>query len=61
MPLTDPSVLKRGYGDRMRYSVTHAAIYIGNSKIIHARTPAHGIGINSVYIMKRLHIRRVIK
>lgn len=53
-------------GDLVFYSsggntVTHAAIYIGNSKIIHARTPAHGIGINSVYIMKRLHIRRVIK
>lgn len=42
-------------------SVTHVAIYIGNGKIIHARTPAHGIGINSMFIMKRLHIRRVIK
>lgn len=53
-------------GDLVFYSsggntVTHAAIYIGNSKIIHARTPAHGIGINSLYIMKRLHIRRVYK
>lgn len=52
-------------GDLVFYSsgqnyVTHVAIYIGNSKIIHARTPAHGIGINSVFIMKRLGIRRVI-
>lgn len=51
-------------GDLVFYSsggntVTHAAIYIGNNKIIHARTPAHGIGINSMFIMRRLHIRRV--
>ena len=53
-------------GDLVFYSsggntVTHVALYIGNNKIIHARTPAHGIGINSIYIMKRLHIRRVYK
>ncbi len=53
-------------GDLVFYSsggstVTHAAIYIGNGKIIHARTPAHGIGINSMFIMRRLHIRRVYK
>ena len=53
-------------GDLVFYSsgqdyVTHAAIYIGDGKIIHARTPAHGIGINSIFIMRRLHIRRVIK
>lgn len=53
-------------GDLVFYSnggnvVTHAAMYIGNGKIIHARTPAHGVGINSVFIMKRLHIRRVVK
>lgn len=53
-------------GDLVFYSnggnaVTHVALYIGDGKIIHARTPAHGIGINSMFIMKRLHIRRVIQ
>ena len=41
-------------------SITHVAMYIGNGKIIHARTPAHGIGINSVFIMRRITIRRII-
>ena len=52
-------------GDLVFYSsgqdyVTHAAIYIGDGKIIHARTPKTGIGINSIFIMRRLSIRRVI-
>ena len=52
-------------GDIVFYSsggntITHAAMYIGNGKIIHARTPSLGIGINSVFIMRRLSIRRII-
>ena len=52
-------------GDLVFYSdggpaITHVAMYIGNGKIIHARTPALGIGINSVFIMKRITIRRII-
>lgn len=52
-------------GDLVFYSsggtkVTHVALYIGNNKIIHARTPKHGIGIDSVFIMRRLHIRRIV-
>ena len=53
-------------GDLVFYSsgqdyVTHVAIYMGNGQIIHARTRAHGIGVNSIFIMRRLHIRRVLK
>ena len=52
-------------GDLVFYSdggptITHVAMYIGNGKIIHARTPALGIGINSVFMMKRITIRRII-
>lgn len=41
-------------------SITHVAIYIGNSKIIHAQTPKSGIGITSVNIMIKMTARRVI-
>lgn len=52
-------------GDLVFYSdggpkVTHVALYIGNNKIIHARTPKLGIGIDSVFMMRRLHIRRIV-
>jgi len=42
-------------------SVTHVAIYIGNNKIIHARTPAKGIGVTPVTGgMVVMGVRRVI-
>jgi cell wall-associated NlpC family hydrolase len=42
-------------------SVTHVAIYIGNGKIIHARTPAKGIGVTPVTGgMVVMGVRRVI-
>ena len=43
-------------------SVTHVAIYIGNNKIIHARTPAKGIGVSPVTggSMVVMGVRRVI-
>lgn len=62
---TEVSIKNIKAGDLVFYSnggnrVTHVAIYIGNGKIIHARTPSSGIGINSVYIMRRLAIRRIV-
>lgn len=54
-------------GDLVFYSsngstVTHAALYIGNGKIIHAQTPRLGIGISNIRLgtLSRVHIRRVI-
>ena len=54
-------------GDLVFYSsngstVTHAAIYIGNGKIIHAQTPRLGIGISNIRLgtLVRVHIRRVV-
>jgi cell wall-associated NlpC family hydrolase len=52
-------------GDLVYYSdggpvITHASMYIGNGKIIHAATPAQGIKISSVFIMKRMAIRRIV-
>ena len=41
-------------------SVTHVAIYIGNSKIVHAQTPSLGIGITTSNIMVKMTARRVI-
>lgn len=43
-------------------SVTHVAIYIGNNKIIHARTPAKGIGVTPATggSMVVMGVRRVI-
>ncbi len=53
-------------GDLVFYSnggkkITHVAIYIGGGKIVHARTPKEGIGINSVNIMTKVTARRVVK
>ena len=51
-------------GDIISYgyngNVTHSAIYIGESKIIHASTSEHGIRISSINIMPIVTIRRVI-
>ena len=41
-------------------SVSHVAIYIGNSKIIHASTPSGGIKVSSVNMMYKMTARRVI-
>lgn len=42
-------------------SITHVAIYIGNNKIIHARTPAKGIGVTPLTGgMVLMTIRRVL-
>lgn len=42
-------------------SITHVAIYIGNNKIIHARTPAKGIGVTPLTGgMVIMTIRRVL-
>lgn len=62
---TEVSIKNIQPGDLVFYSsggtsVTHVALYIGNNKIIHARTPRLGIGIDSVFIMRRLHIRRIV-
>lgn len=53
-------------GDLVFYSnggskITHVAIYMGGGKIVHARTPSSGIGINSVNIMTKITARRVVK
>lgn len=50
------------YSSNGGVSVTHAAIYIGNGKIIHAQTPAYGIGVSSIQLgtLVRVHIRRII-
>jgi cell wall-associated NlpC family hydrolase len=42
-------------------SITHVAIYVGNNKIIHARTPAKGIGVTPLTGgMVLMTIRRVL-
>jgi cell wall-associated NlpC family hydrolase len=42
-------------------SITHVAIYIGNNKIIHARTPSKGIGVTPLTGgMVLMTIRRVL-
>ncbi len=41
--------------------IAHVAIYMGNGKIVHSRTPKEGIGVNSVNIMHKVTARRVIK
>ena len=42
-------------------SITHVAIYVGNNKIIHARTPAKGIGVTPLTGgMVIMTIRRVL-
>lgn len=43
-------------------SVTHVAIYIGNNKVIHARTPKKGIGVSPVTgkSMVLMTIKRVL-
>ncbi len=51
-------------GDLVFYShgdntIQHVAIYIGNGKIIHAQNPRDGIGISSMFSMKRVKICRM--
>lgn len=41
-------------------SITHVAIYIGNSKIVHASNPSDGIQVSSANIMTKMTARRVI-
>ena len=41
-------------------SITHVALYVGGGQIIHARTPAKGIGITTANIMVKMTARRVI-
>ena len=51
-------ILYSGNGGK---SITHVAIYIGNGKIIHARTPAKGIGVTpATGGMVIMTVRRVI-
>ena len=51
-------------GDLIFYShgdntIQHVAIYIGDGKIIHAQNPRDGIGISSMFSMKRVKICRM--
>lgn len=51
-------------GDLVFYShgdntIQHVAIYIGDGKIVHAQNPKDGIGISSVFCMKRVKICRM--
>ena len=48
------------YSGNGGYSITHVAIYIGGSKIVHAGTSATGINICSVNIMTKVCARRIV-
>ena len=51
-------------GDIVTYGyngyATHSALYIGDSKVVHAATPSQGIIYGSLYMMPIIQIRRVI-